>query len=208
MVASATSADWRQDNVVPLPAPELLPHGLRPSPHLHDLHAPDTHLARRQLALDPKIVEHAQVTVRRVSFIGNEHVSETELREVMQTGQGSIFSFGSGGPYRQDMFERDVLMLNALYYDKGYMSAQIGTPRVMLTPDREGIEITVVIHEGPRYKIRQLKIYERDDEGHEVEPIGGRRALRQMIHAHSGDYFKRAAARFARATSVAPAIAR
>ena len=29
------------------------------------------------------------------------------------------------------------------------MSVQIGTPRVMLTPDREGIEISVVIHEGP-----------------------------------------------------------
>jgi outer membrane protein insertion porin family len=47
-------------------------------------------------------------------------------------------------------------MLNALYYDKGYMSVQIGTPRVMLTPDREGIDITLAIHEGPRYKIRQL----------------------------------------------------
>ena len=39
-------------------------------------------------------------------------------------------------------------MMNALYYDKGYLNVQIGTPRVMLTPDREGIEITVVIHEG------------------------------------------------------------
>ncbi|MGO8992770.1 MAG: outer membrane protein assembly factor BamA, partial [Polyangiaceae bacterium] len=84
------------------------------------------------------------------------------------------------------------LLLNALYYDKGFMSVQIGTPRVMLTPDREGIEITVVIHEGPRFKIRQLKVYERDDEGKEIEPIGGRRALVQMLHAHSGDWFNRA----------------
>ena len=86
----------------------------------------------------------------------------------MQTGQGGFFAFGSGGPYRQDIFERDVLMLSALYYDRGYLSVQIATPRVMLTPDREGIDITVIIHEGPRYKIRQLKIYERDNEGKEV----------------------------------------
>jgi outer membrane protein insertion porin family len=138
------------------------------------------------------VTEHQPVTVRRITFIGNYSVPDSELREVMQTGQGSIFSFGSGGPYRQDAFERDVLMINALYYDKGYMSVQIGTPRVMLTPDREGIEITLVIHEGPRFKIRQLKIMERDNEGKEVEPLGGRRALRQLIHAHSGDYFNRA----------------
>jgi outer membrane protein insertion porin family len=139
-----------------------------------------------------KVTEHQPVTVRRITFIGNLHVNDDELREVMQTGNGGFFSFGSGGPYRQDVFERDVLMINALYYDKGFMNVQIGTPRVMLTPDREGIEITVVIHEGPRFKIRQLKIFERDDEGHEVEPIGGRRALVQMLHAHSGDYFNRA----------------
>ena len=55
-----------------------------------------------------KITEHQQVTVRRVTFIGNYTVPDADLREVMQTGQGGIFSFGSGGPYRQDVFERDV----------------------------------------------------------------------------------------------------
>ena len=139
-----------------------------------------------------KIVEHKPVTVRRVTFIGNEHVSDSELRDQMQTGNGGFFSFGSGGPYRQDVFERDVLMMSALYYDKGYLSVQIGTPRVMLTADREGIDISVIIHEGPRYKIRQLRVYERDNEGREIEPLGGRRALRQMVSEQSGDYFNRA----------------
>jgi outer membrane protein insertion porin family len=141
-----------------------------------------------------RITEHQPVTVRRVSFIGNVHLADADLREVMQTGNGGFLSFGSGGPYRQDVFERDVLMLSALYYDKGYLSVQIGTPRVMLTSDRSGIDIAIVIHEGPRYKIRQLRIYERsaDDAATEVEPLGGRRALQQMLHAHSGDYFNRA----------------
>ncbi|MGA7124338.1 MAG: outer membrane protein assembly factor BamA [Polyangiaceae bacterium] len=139
-----------------------------------------------------KISEHKPVTVRRVTFIGNEHVSDSELRDQMQTGNGGFFSFGSGGPYRQDVFERDVLMISALYYDKGYLSVQIGTPRVMLTADREGIDISVLIHEGPRYKIRQLRVYERDNEGREIEPLGGRRALRQMVSEQSGDFFNRA----------------
>jgi outer membrane protein insertion porin family len=139
-----------------------------------------------------QIAEHQPVTVRRVTFIGNESVSDAELRETMQTANGGFLSFGSGGAYRQDMFERDILLINALYYDRGYMSVQIGTPRVMLTPDREGIEITVAIHEGPRFKIRQLKIFERDNDGKEIEPLGGRRVLRQMIRAHSGDWFNRA----------------
>jgi len=138
------------------------------------------------------IVEHQPVTVRRITFVGNDHVSEDEIREIMQTGNGGFFAFGSGGPYRQDVFERDVLMISALYYDKGYLSVQIGTPRVMLTQDRGGIDIAVAIHEGPRYKIRQLRVYERDADGNEVSPLGGRQALEQMVSVHSGDYFNRA----------------
>jgi len=139
-----------------------------------------------------RIAEHQPVTVRRVTFIGNDHMPDSQLRDAMQTGNGGFFSFGSGGPYRQDVFERDVLLLSALYYDEGYLSVQIGTPRVMLTTDRDGIDISIVIHEGPRYKIRQLRVYERDNEGREVEPLGGRRALRQMVTAQSGDNFNRA----------------
>ena len=137
------------------------------------------------------IAEHQPVTVRRISFIGNDHIPDGDLRDAMQTGNGGFFSFGSGGAFKQDVFERDVLLLSALYYDKGYLSVQIGTPRVMLTNDRSGIDITIVIHEGPRYKVRQLRIYERDNEGHEVEPIGGRRTLRLMLKMQSGDYFNR-----------------
>jgi outer membrane protein insertion porin family len=139
-----------------------------------------------------KVIEHQAVTVRRVTFIGNDHLSDQDLRDVMYTGQGGVFSFGSGGPFRQDAFERDVLMINATYYDRGFLSVAVAAPRVMLTPDRSGIEITLTIQEGPQYKIRQLKIYERDAGGREVEPIQGRRHLREMVRAKSGDIFNRA----------------
>jgi outer membrane protein insertion porin family len=145
-----------------------------------------------QVLIKFTIKEHEQVSVRRITFVGNVHVSDRELRDVMITGQQSFLDFGTGGPFRQDAFERDVLVINALYYDKGYLSVQVATPRVMLTPDRTGIEITVGITEGPRYRIRQLRIYERDEDGREVEPVGGRRHLREMITAKSGDYFNRA----------------
>src|SRR5262249_46343121 len=81
-----------------------------------------------------EIKEHEPVTVRRINFIGNDHVPDEELREVMLTGQSSFLDFGSGGAFRQDAFERDILVLSALYYDKGYLQVQIATPRVMLTP--------------------------------------------------------------------------
>lgn len=139
-----------------------------------------------------RITEHSQVTVKLITFIGNEHISTEELRAVMFTGQTGLLSFGSGGPFRQDAFERDIAMISALYYDKGFLQVSVNTPRVMLTPDRSGIEISITIDEGPRFKIRQLRVYERGPDGREVEPLNGRRALRMMVRAESGDYFNRA----------------
>ncbi|WP_437961635.1 outer membrane protein assembly factor BamA [Sorangium sp. So ce119] len=145
-----------------------------------------------QVTLKFTIKEHAPVTVRRITFIGNHSIPDEELREVMITGQGGFFAFGTGGPFRQDAFERDVLVINALYYDRGFLAVQVATPRVMLTPDRTGIEVTLTINEGPRFRIRSLRVYERDADGREIEPLGGRRALREMVRAKSGDWFNRA----------------
>jgi outer membrane protein insertion porin family len=137
------------------------------------------------------IREFDQVSVRSVTFIGNLAISSDELRAAMFTGNAGFFAFGGGGPFRQDAFERDIMVLSGLYYDKGFLSVSINTPRVMLTPDRSGIEISVTIHEGPRYKIRRLRIYEKGADGQEVEPIGGRRKLAAMVEARSGEYFNR-----------------
>jgi outer membrane protein insertion porin family len=140
-----------------------------------------------------KIREQGQVSVKRVTFIGNESIPTEELRSLMFIGNPGLLAFGSGGPFRQDAFERDIAVISAMYYDRGFLAVTVSTPRVMLTPDRTGIEIAITIEEGPRYKIRQLRVYERGEGGKEVEPIGGRRDLRMMVRAKTGDYFNRAA---------------
>jgi outer membrane protein insertion porin family len=149
-------------------------------------------LKNNEVKIKFKVTEHSRVSVRRVTFIGNDSVGDDELRAVMFTGNPGIFAFGSGGPFRQDAFERDMAVISALYYDRGYLQVSINTPRVMLTPDRNGVELSITIEEGPRYKIRRFRVFERDAEGKEVEPVGGRRKLRSLIRAESGDYFNRA----------------
>lgn len=145
-----------------------------------------------QVLVKFSVKEHEKVTVRRVTFIGNDTLDDDELRDLMLTGNLSFFSFGSGGPFRQDAFERDILLLSTHYADKGFLSVQVAAPRVMLTPDRSGIDIVITIDEGPRYRIRKLQILEVDEDGREVEPLGGRRKVRELVRARPGDYFNRA----------------
>jgi outer membrane protein insertion porin family len=136
--------------------------------------------------------EHEKVTVRRVTFIGNDSLPDEELREVTQTGRIGLLSFGSGGAFRQDMFERDVLVLQSYYYDKGFLTVQVAAPRIMLTPDRSGIDIVIPIDEGPRFKVRKIDVYEVDADGKRVEPLLGRTRLGEMIRSRPGEFFNRA----------------
>ena len=139
------------------------------------------------------ITEGQEVTIKKITFVGNHHIADDELKAIMLSAQGGFLGLGSGSTYRKDVFERDVLMIQALYADKGFLSISVGTPRVMLTPDREGIEVTILIEEGPQFSVKRLDVYEVDADGNEVEPIGGRKALRQMVTMKAGDVFNRAA---------------
>ncbi len=85
-----------------------------------------------------------------------------------------------------------MLVISAHYYDKGFMSVRVAAPRVMLTPDRSGIDIVLTIDEGPRYRVRRLSVTEIDADGREIEPLGGRQVLREMIRARPGEYLNRA----------------
>jgi len=141
-----------------------------------------------------EIDEGDKVSVRRVRFVGNANVSAGELRGFMQTSEEGFLSFLSdGAPFSRDVFEEDLVRLQAIYYDKGYLGVRIGNPRVELTPDRRHLDITVPLDEGPRFRIGRLAIQEVDAQGNAVEPLGGRRRLREQVAANPGDWFSRTA---------------
>jgi len=139
-----------------------------------------------------RIVEHTAVTVKTITFVGNRAISDDELKGVMATSEASLFSFITGaGTYRQEAFERDVALLTALYYDKGYLNVRIATPRVALAADRESIHITIPVEEGPRFHIGRVRVVERNDAGREIEPLGGRRRVRELVKSRRGEWFSR-----------------
>ena len=69
-------------------------------------------------------------------------------------------------------WSKTVTLLQARYYDEGYLNVHVGTPRVSMTPDRRYIDISIPIDEGPRYTIGRVQV-------REVERGAGGRAARR-----------------------------
>ena len=105
------------------------------------------------------VEENAKVEIRRINLIGNQYISDEELKGSIGTQEGGFFSFlTSSGTYQESAFERDLLIMTSLYYDRGYINVKLSPPQIVLSADKRYMYITIHIEEGQRYRIGKLDV--------------------------------------------------
>lgn len=101
-----------------------------------------------------KVSESDKVKVKKITFLGNKHLPDGQLKSKMLTQEGGFFSGLSGsGQYKQEMFDRDVQILRFLYWNQGYVQAKVDRPQVTVTPDKKNIYISIRVEEGDQYEV-------------------------------------------------------
>ena len=104
-----------------------------------------------------KITENSKVEIREVSFIGNKAVKDRELRSIMVTRKGGALGFLSdSGTYQQEVFEKDLLLITAYYYDRGFINVKLGNPQIRLSRDKRYMYLSIPIDEGPVFHIGKV----------------------------------------------------
>ena len=104
-----------------------------------------------------KIDEGAKVKIREVQFIGNNHISSEELRSSISTRRADALAFiDDSGVYSQEAFERDLLIVSAHYWDRGYAQVKVGTPLLRLSRDKQYMYLSIPVDEGPVFKISHV----------------------------------------------------
>ncbi|MFZ5443649.1 MAG: outer membrane protein assembly factor BamA [Myxococcota bacterium] len=103
------------------------------------------------------IKEHAKVMVKEIVFLGVEKVNPDELKGVMATQEGGYLSFlTSQGTYREELFQRDLQVIQMAYFDRGFINVRVDKPVVTLSPDKRYISITIRVEEGDSYTVGKL----------------------------------------------------
>ncbi|MBU1430546.1 outer membrane protein assembly factor BamA, partial [Myxococcota bacterium] len=99
------------------------------------------------------INEKQEIKVARITVVGNEAVSDETIKENIETREGGGMAvLSGGGTFSEEGFERDILRINQIYYDRGYIKARVGDPSVQLSADRSQIFITIPVEEAERFK--------------------------------------------------------
>jgi outer membrane protein insertion porin family len=125
-----------------------------------------------------EIQENEKVRVKRITFLGNRNIHDGKIKSAMQTQEGGFFSFiSNSGAYKQDAFDRDIQLINYLYFNEGYVQVRVDRPQVYVTPDKKGIYITIRVEEGDRFKVGNVDfagdlLFDRDELFNSVEIDG------------------------------------
>ena len=103
------------------------------------------------------IKENAKVMVKEINFQGANKVSADDLKTNMATHEGGWLSFFTGeGTYREEMFQRDLQIIQAAYYDRGFINVKVEKPVVSLSPDKKYIFISIKVDEGAQYRLGKI----------------------------------------------------
>jgi outer membrane protein insertion porin family len=106
-----------------------------------------------------KIQEFAKVEVRRITFLGNQALSDEEIRNIMATREGDWGSFlTSFGSFKEEAFQQDLQRITAFYYDKGFVQVKVKRPVVRLSRDKRFLFITIGIEEGPQFDVGEVEL--------------------------------------------------
>lgn len=97
--------------------------------------------------------------VRKINFIGNNHISSSNLQKALLTKETRWYNFfATTDTYDPDRFVGDQHFLRQYYIDSGYPDMRIVSAVSELTPDQKDLFLTFTIEEGERFKFGKVDI--------------------------------------------------
>ena len=95
------------------------------------------------------IREYDKVKVRRITILGNEALTDDDIKARIFTREGSLLGMLSGaGQFKDEEFKRDLQRISAWYSENGYPDAHVVDTQIQLSEDRRSMYITIKVEEG------------------------------------------------------------
>ncbi len=100
-----------------------------------------------------EISEGQSVGVSRISFVGNNAVSDSKLRGVIETNEDGFLSFILGSDtIDSGKIARDIQRLDEFYKNRGYIDFEVLSATPELSEDRSTYYLTYSLNEGFKYR--------------------------------------------------------
>lgn len=104
-----------------------------------------------------KINEGSKISVRNIRFTGNSKVSSGDLRGAMEeTSERVWWKFWDKARFNRADYEKDKEFIIDYYRQNGYKDATIVEDKLDYKNNKEDVDITIKVSEGPKYKMGNI----------------------------------------------------
>ena len=143
-----------------------------------------TPLERNRVAVQFDVVEGDSAKIQQINIVGNKAFKEKELlKQFTSTTPGWLTWYTKNDQYSKSRLAGDIEGLRSFYLNRGYLEFNVESTQVSISPDKQGIYITVNVIEGPQYKISDVKLA-----GQMLVPEA---ELKKLITVKPGEVFAR-----------------
>ena len=118
-----------------------------------------TPLERNRVAVQFDVVEGDSAKIQQISIVGNKAFKEKELlKQFTSTTPGWLTWYSKNDQYSKSRLSGDIEALRSFYLNRGYLEFNVDSNQVSISPDKQGIYITINVTEGPQYKVSDVKL--------------------------------------------------
>jgi len=118
-----------------------------------------TPLERNRVAVQFDVVEGDSAKIQQINIVGNKAFKEKELlKQFTSTTPGWLTWYTKNDQYSKARLGGDIEALRSFYLNRGYLEFNVDSTQVSISPDKQGIYVTVNVTEGPQYRVSDVKL--------------------------------------------------
>jgi len=116
-----------------------------------------TPLERNRIGIAVDIAEGKAARIKELRIVGNQSFTDKEVSKRFELSTGGWLSFFThDNQYSKPKLAADLETLRSYYLDRGYLNFAIDSTQVSLTPDKQDVYITINIHEGEQFTVKEV----------------------------------------------------
>ena len=117
-----------------------------------------SHLPRNRINLTFEFDEGEAAAIEQINIVGNEEFTDAELLDRTElTFDSPWWDFMAQDRYQKQTLQGDMETIESYYLDRGYLRYTVDSTQVSMTPNKEGVYITLNVTEGVQYTVSEIE---------------------------------------------------
>ena len=121
-------------------------------------------LERNRVNLAFNIFEGKIALIKEIRIVGNEKVSDKDIRDIMKVSTKKTFGFlNRNNRYNRAKLRADLESIVSHYHNLGHLNFEILSSRSFIAEDRKSILVVISMSEGSPFKFGEVQVRSSDD---------------------------------------------